>query len=144
MSSASSNQSIVRDGTDYEEVYPSGHKDQESSGEERSLSASSLSSTNKDMEMAELEDNSDDGEDQPLRFVIGADVLKEFIILPEWTVHKFKSVIKEKHFSTFSAIFQISDYISICLPYVSKKCYYKGVDGVGVYEQMLKGDLGFL
>ena len=143
MSSASSNQSVVRDEADYEEVYSSGHKDQESSGEERSLSASSSSSINEDMEMAELKDISDDGEDQPLRSVIGADGLREFIMLPEWTVHKFISVIKEKHFSTFRAIFQIPNYISIRLPYVLEKCYYEGVDIVGVYEQVLKAGLRF-
>ena len=143
MSSASSNQSVVHDGTNYEEVYPSGHKDQESPGEERSPSASSSSSTNEDMEMAELEDISDDGEDQPLIYVIGADGLREFIMLPEWTVHKFTSVIKEKHFNTFKAIFQIPDYISIHLPYVSEKCYYERVDDVEVYEQVLKVGLRF-
>ena len=143
MSSASSNQSVVRDRADYEEVYPSGHKDQESPSEERSPSTSSSSSTNEDMEMAELKDIFDDGEDQPLRSVIGADGLREFIMLPEWTVHKFTSVIKEKHFSTFRAIFQILDYISIRLPYVSEKCYYEGVDIVGVYEQVLKAGLRF-
>ena len=143
MSSASSNQSVVRDGIDYEEVYPSGHKDEESPGVERSPSASSSSSTNEDMEMVELEDTSDDGEDQPLRSVIGADGLREFIMLPEWTVHKFTSVIKEKHFNTFRANFQIPDNISIRLPYVSEKCYYKGVEGVEVYEQMLKVGLRF-
>ena len=73
MSSASSNQSVVHDGTNYEEVYPSGHKDQESPGKERSLSASFLSSTNEDMEMAEPEDASDDGEEQQIRSVVGAD-----------------------------------------------------------------------
>ena len=52
MSSASSNQSVVRDGADYEEVYSLGHKDQESPSEERSPSTSSSSSTNEDMEMA--------------------------------------------------------------------------------------------
>ena len=143
MSSASSNQSVVRDGADYEEVYPSGHKDQESPSEERSLSTSSSSSTNEDMEMVELEDISDDDEDQPLRSVIGADGLREFIMLPEWTVHKFTSVIKEKHFNTFRANFQIPDYIPIRLPYILEKCYYKGVEGVGVYEQMLKVGLRF-
>ena len=143
MSSASSNQSVVRDGADYEEVYPSGHKDQESPGEERSLLASSLSSTNEDMEITELEDTSDDGEDEPLRSVIGADGLREFIMLPRWTMHNFTSVIKEKHFNTFRANFQIPDNIPICLPYVSEKCYYKGVDGVRVYEQMLKAGLRF-
>ena len=54
MSSASSNQSVVRDGTEYEDVYPSGHKDQESPGEDRSPSASSSSSTNEDMEIVEI------------------------------------------------------------------------------------------
>ena len=143
MSSASSNQSVVRDGTEYEEVYPSGHKDPESPGKERSPSASSSSSTNEDMEMVEVEETSDDGEDLPLGPVIGVDGLREFIMLLEWTVHKFTSVIKEKHFSTFRTNFQILDYIPIRLPYVSKKCYYDGVEGVRVYEQMLKAGLRF-
>ena len=143
MSNASSNQSVVRDETEYEEVYPSGHKDPESPGEERSPSASSSSSTNEDSEMVEPEDASDDGEDQALGFVIGADELREFIMLPEWTVHKFTSVIKEKHFRTFRANFQIPDNIPIRLPYVSEKCYYEGVEGVRVYEQMLKAGLRF-
>ena len=143
MSSASSNQSVVRDGTKYEEVYQFGHRDPDSPGEERSPSASSSSSTNEDTEMVEPEDASDDGKDQALGSIIGADGLREFIMLPEWTVHKFTSVIKEKHFSTFRANFQIPDYIPIRLPYVSEKCYYDGVEGVGVYEQMLKVGLRF-
>ena len=134
MSSASSNQSMVRDGTEYEEVYPSSHKDQESPGEERSPSASSSSSINEDMEMVEVEDTFDDVENQQLGPVTSADGLREFIMLPEWMVHKFTSVIREKHFSTFRANFQIPDYIPIRLPYVSEKCYYDGVEGVGVYE----------
>ena len=133
--------SMVRDRTEYEEVYPSGHKDPESPSEERSPSASSSSSTNEDMEMVELDDTSDDGEDQPLGSITGVDGLREFIILPEWTVHKFTFVIKEKHFSTFRTNFQIPDYIPIRLPYVSEKCYYEGVEGVRVYEQMLKAGL---
>ena len=134
MSSASSNQSVVRNGVEYEEVYSSGYKDPESPGKERSPSASSSFSTNEDMEMVEVEETSDDGEDLPLGPVICADGLREFIMLPEWTVHKFNPVIKEKYFSTFRANFQILDYIPNRLPYVSEKCYYDGVEGVGVYE----------
>ena len=134
---------MVHDETEYEEVYLSGHKDQESPGEKRSLSASSSSSTNEDTKMAELEGTSDDDEDQALGSVINADGLRMFIILLEWTVHKFTSVIWEKHFSTFRANFQIPDYIPIRLLYVSEKCYYDGVEGVGVYEQMLKAGLRF-
>ena len=83
MSSASSNQSVVRDRVDNEEVYLSGHVDQESPGEERSPSASSSSSTNEDMEMVDPEEVSDDGEEQTLRSAVGANGLREFIILPE-------------------------------------------------------------
>ena len=62
MSSASSNQSVVHDGLDYKDVYPSDHVDQESPGEDISLSASSSSSTNEDTEMAEPVEISDDSE----------------------------------------------------------------------------------
>ena len=72
-------------------MYPFGHVDQESPSEERSLSASSSSSTNEDMEMVEPKKISDDGEEQTLRSVIGANGLREFIMLPEWTVNNFIS-----------------------------------------------------
>ena len=143
MSSASSNQSVVRDGADYEEVYPLGHKDQESPNEERSPSASSSSTPNKDMEMAEQEEVSDDGEEQTLKSIVGADGFREFIILPEWTVNNFVSTIKENHFKTLRENFQIPDNIPIHLPYKLEKCYYEGIEGVGVYEQMLKAGLRF-
>ena len=134
---------MVRDEADYEEVYPLGHKDQESPSEERSPSASSPSSTNEDMEMVEPEEGSDDGEEQPIKSVVGTDGLREFVMLPEWTVNDFNSTIKEKHFSTLRANYQILDNIPICLPYKLEKCYYEGVEGVGVYEQMLKARLRF-
>ena len=70
MSSVSSNQLVVCDRADYEEVYPSGHKDQKSPSEERSPSASSLSSTNEDTEMVDLKEGSDDGEEQPIKSVV--------------------------------------------------------------------------
>ena len=143
MSSASSNQSVVRVGANYEEVYPLGHKDQESPSEERSLSASSPSSTNEDMEMANPKEGSDDGEEQPVKSVVGADGLREFIMLPEWTVNDFTSTIREKHINTLRANYQIPNNIPICLPYKSEKCYYERVEGVGVYEKMLKAGLRF-
>ena len=140
MSSASSNQSVVRDGLDYEEVYPSGHKEQESPGDDRSPSSSSSSSTYEDTEVVEQDEGFDDGEEQIVRSVVGADGLREFVMLPEWTVNHFSSVIKEKHFKTFRDNYQIPENISIRLPYKSERYYYEGVEGVGVYEQMLKAD----
>ena len=55
-------------------------------------------------------------------------------MLPKWTVNDFNSTIKEKHFNTLRANYQIPDNIPICLPYKSEKCYYEGVEGVEVYE----------
>ena len=107
MSSASSNQSFVRDGTGYEEVYPSGYRDPDDLSEERSPSASSPSSRNEDMEVAEPKEGSDDGEDQRIKSVVGADGLREFVMLPEWTVNAFTSTIKEPHFKTLRANYQI-------------------------------------
>ena len=87
MSSASSNQSFVHNGAGYEEVYPSGYRDPDDLSEERSPSASSPSSKNEDMEVAKPEEGSDDSEEQRIKSVVGADGLKEFVMLPEWTVN---------------------------------------------------------
>ena len=64
-------------------------------------------------------------------------------MLPLWTVNDFISTIKEPHFKTPRAKYQILDNISIRLPYQSEKCYYEGVEGVEVYKQMLKVGLRF-
>ena len=86
------------------------------------------------MEVAELEEGSIDGEDQRIKSVIGTDGLREFVMLLEWTINAFTSTIKEAHFKTLRANYQIPDYIPICLPYKSEKCYYERVDDVEVYE----------
>ena len=75
MSSASSNQSFVRDGAGYEKLYPSGCKDLDELSE-RNPSAASPSSKNEDMELAEPEEGSDDG-DQGIKSVVGADGLTD-------------------------------------------------------------------
>ena len=58
-------------------------------------------------------------------------------------VNDFTSTIKESHFKKLREKYQIPVNILLCLPYMSKKCYYKGVEGVRVYEQMLKAGLRF-
>ena len=55
----------------------------------------------------------------------------------------FVSTIKENHFKTLRENYQIPENISIRLPYKSEKCYFDGVEGVGVYEQMLNAGLRF-
>ena len=141
MSSASSNQSFVRDGAGYEKLYPSGYKDPDELSE-RTPSATSPSSTNEDMELAEPEEGSDGG-GKVIKSIVGADGLREFVMVPEWTVNNFRSTIKEVHFKTIRAIYQIPDHIPIRLPYQAEKCYYDGVDDLEVYEQALKAGLRF-
>ena len=102
MSNASSNQSFFRDGAGYEEMYPSSYREQDDLSE-RSPSASSSSSKNEDMEVVEPEEGSDDGKDQRVKYVVGANGLREFIMLPNWMVNAFMSTIKEPHFNTLSA-----------------------------------------
>ena len=64
-------------------------------------------------------------------------------MLPIWTVNDFTSTIKEPHFKTLRQKYQISVNIPFRLPYKSEKCYYKGVQGVELYVQMLKAGLRF-
>ena len=146
MSSALSNHSFVYDEAGYDVVYPSGHKDPDSLSEERSPSASSASSRDESLGTERPKDDSSEGLDDaepPIQSVVGPDGLREFIMLPIWTINDFTSTIKESHFKTLREKYQIPVNIPLHLPYLLEKCYYKGVEGVGVYEQMLKAGLRF-
>ena len=123
-------------------MFLSSQKDPDTSSEERNLSATSPSSKDEGLKMDRPKDDSSDGlvDAEPLvQSVIGPDGLKEFIMQPIWTVNNFTSTIKESHFKTLKEN-QIPVNISMHLPYMSKKCYYEGVE---VYEQMLKVGLKF-
>ena len=146
MSNVLSNQFFVHDGVGYDEVYLSDHKDLDSPSEERSLSASYPFSRDKGLEAERLEDDSSEGLDDaepPIQSITGPGGLREFIMLPISTVNDFTSTIKESHFKTLREKYQIPVNIPLRLPYLLEKCYYKGVEGVGVYEQMLKAGLRF-
>ena len=52
-------------------------------------------------------------------------------------------MIKENHFKTLKENYQIPENIPIRLAYTLEKCYYDGVEGVGIYKQMLKVRLRF-
>ena len=134
MSSASSNQSFVRDGVGNDEVYPSGHKDHDSPNE-RSLSASS--SMDEDSEMEKSNGDSSDGLmdlDPLIQSVLGPNGLRELILFPLWMVNDFISKIKETHFKTLRDKYQIPDNIPMHLPYKIEKSYYEGLEALGVYE----------
>ena len=146
MFSASSNQLYVREGAGYDKVFPLGQNDPGTSSEERNPSTTSPSTRDEDLDIDRLGGDSTYGlvgAEPPTQFVIGLDGLREFIILPLWMVNDFISTIKESHFNIFREKYQIPDHIPFRLPYKSEKCYYKGVEGIEVYEQMLKAGLRF-
>ena len=146
MSNASSNQLCVHEGAGYDEVFPLGQNDLGNSSEQRNLLATSPPTRDEDLDTNRSKGDSIDGlvgVEPPTQFVIGPDGHREFIILPLWTVNNFISTIKESHFKTLREKYQIPDHIPLRLLYKSEKCYYEGVEGVGVYEQMLKAGLRF-
>ena len=141
MSSALSNQTCVCEGVGYDEVYPSSQNDPNTSSEERNSLATSPSIRDEDLDTDRSEGDSTNGlvgAEPPTQFVIGPYGLREFIMLPLWMVNDVISAIKESHFKTLRGKYQIPDHIPFRLPYKLKKCYYEGVKGIRVYEQMLK------
>ena len=91
-----SNQSFVHDGAGYDEMFSSGQKDPDISSEERSPSATSPSSRDEGLEMDRPEDDEGvNGVEPPIQSIIGPDGLREFIMLPIWTINDFTSTIKE-------------------------------------------------
>ena len=148
-SEALSEQSCVREGADYNEVFPSSQDDPDTFHDERVPSANSSSTEeDEDLDVDGLEGDSNDEEDigsvePPFQSVIGPNGLREFIMLLLWTINEFNSSIKQKHFSMLREKYQIPIGIPIHLPFKFKKCYYQGAENVEVYKQMLKAGLRF-
>ena len=136
---ASSEQSCVREGVGYDEVFPSSQDDPNTSYDERVLSVNSPS-TEKDehLDVDRLEGDSNDDDldsgEPSIQSIIGLDGFREFIMLPLWTINNFNSSIKQQHFNTLREKYQIPVGIPMRLPFKTKKCYYKGAEDVGVYE----------
>ena len=132
-SEASSEQSCVREGTGYDEMFLAGQDDPYTSYDERVLSTNSPS-TNEDgdldVDRSEGDSNNDDldiGEPQ-IQSVIGPNGFREFIMLLLWTINDFNSSIKQQHFNTLREKYQIPVGIPMRLPFKREKCYYKGAE----------------
>ena len=149
MSSASSEQSCVREGASYDEVYPLGQDDPGTSFDERVPSANSPSTEEDDdldVDGSESDSNEDEniGNDEPpIQSVIRPDGHRQFKLLSLWTINDFNSTIKKKYFETLREKYQILVGIPISLPFKFEKFYYQDAEDVKVYEQMLKMRLRF-
>ena len=84
------------------------------------------SSKNEDIEVAEPKEGSDDDKEQMIKSVVGINGLRELVMLPKWTVNSFTSTIKEAHFKTLRANYQIPDYIPIFYLISQKNATMKG------------------
>ena len=83
------------------------------------------------------------GAKPPTQSVTGPNGFREFIMIPLWTINDFNSSIKQTHFNTLREKYQIPANMLICLPFKHEKCYYRGLEDVDVYKQMLKVGLRF-
>ena len=148
-SEALSEQSCVRKGVGYDEVFPSGQEDPDTSYDNKVLFANSSVKEDKDVDGSEGGSGGDSNSleviyvDPPVQFVVGPYGLREFILLPLWTVNDFNSIVKQKHFKTLRARYQILVGIPIRQLGKFEKCYYKGIEDIGVYEKMFKAGLRF-
>ena len=139
-SEALSEQSCVREGASYYEVYPSSQDDPGTSYLERVLSANSSSEEEEEdldvdgSESSISEDSDEENVESPIRSVVGPDGLRKFVLPLMWTVNDFNSTIERKHFDTLWQRYQIPIGIPICLPFKFEKCYYRDAEDVGVYE----------
>ena len=144
-----SEQSCVREGAGYDEVYPLGLDEPDTSYDERVSSANSPSTMeDEDLDMDGSEGDLNNEEDigsaePPIQSVIGPTSFRQFILLPLWMVNEFNSTIKKKHFNTLREKYQILVGIPIHMPFKFEKCYYQDAEDVRVYEQMLKVGLRF-
>ena len=128
-------------------MYLLGQDDLGTSSKEKFPFANSPSTEDDDLDgdKPKSDSNEDIGNDEPLvQSVIGLDGFKEFIMLLLWTINDFNSSIKQRRFNSLREKYQILVNIPMRLPLKREKCYYKGVEDVGVYEQMLKAGLRFL
>ena len=104
-SEASSDQSCVHNGVGYDEVYSLGLDDPDTSFDDRVSSSNSPSAEgDEDVDVDGSEDDSSReyivSVEPPSQSVVGLDGLREFILLPLWTMNDFRFTIKQKHFDT--------------------------------------------
>ena len=121
MSSVSSEQSCVCKGTGYDEVYLLGQDNPDTYSSNERIPFANSPSTEEDDDLdvdgLEIDSNKDEGigsDEPPIQSVIGPEGLRQFILLPLWTMNDFNSTIQRKHFKTLREKYQIplSVYLS--------------------------------
>ena len=145
-SEVSSEQSCVREGAGYDEVYLSSQDDRGASYPKR---VSSFKDEQEDLDVDESKSSTtkdSNGEniesvESPIRSVTSPDGLRKFVLPLMWTINDFNLTIKRKHFDTLRERYQTPVDIPIRLPFKFEKCYYRDAKDIRLYEQMFKARL---
>ena len=169
-SEATSEQSSVREGAGYNEVFPSGHGLDEglswSSERERSVRSpvdeeedfngdeAEEREGDKDDEgeeknegELEVEDDKDDDESDMGASMEGSlgsprdGHTRPFILPAIWTINDFKPTMTTNIFKNLRDCYQILDHIPICLPGKFEKCYSGKTANVDMYDAMFTAGL---
>ena len=157
-----SEESLVREGTGYDEAFGSGDESEDfSSSLGRETSAQSLDSEEEcyaeESEEVEIEvgkegswvdggdahdgedgdgNEDDDGEGSSEGASVGPRDNRPFILPANWAVNKFLPSMSDKIFSELRVRYQIPEHIPIRLPYENEKCYTGRTADVGMYDAM--------
>ena len=156
-SDETSEQSSVRDGAGYDEVFGLGDKSEGfSRSSERETSAQSPDDEVKsyveeneevvdegedEVEEGERESGSDrdedDGDKESCEGTSGGPRDNRPFILPEdWAVNKFLPMMSDRVFKELRSRYQIPDHIPIRLPRENERCYSGRIADVGKYDAM--------
>lgn len=156
-----SDQSSIRDGAGYDEVFPSGREPAEglswsseresstpSDGDIESSRGSEVSGDVGDgdqgfRENASISDGSEsDGDEEALESTSGSSGDDRPFILPsEWSVNNFLPTMSENVFKSLRSRYQIPNDIPIRLPEEGEKCYSGRTADVGMYDAMFAAGL---
>ncbi|KAK9990930.1 hypothetical protein SO802_025915 [Lithocarpus litseifolius] len=148
-----SEQSSVRDGAGYDEVFQTGHEPGEGSSWSSGDGSSVQSSDGKakdygvgggqadvvQVDDSESDGGSDDGTSESTSG--GSRDDRPFILPKEWSVNYFLPTMTEKIFNSLRARNQIPDDIPIRLPLKKEKCYSGRTADVGMYDAMFAAGL---
>nr|XP_023909184.1 uncharacterized protein LOC112020852 isoform X2 [Quercus suber] len=155
----SSDQSSVREGAGYDEVFGSG-----SSSESESSSWSSERETSAHVAVEEMESQGNGGQEEEVGEKsevelggnsdgdegveessegdsVGPEGSRPFILPKDWAVNKFSPKMTLKIFNELRTRFQIPDHIPIRLPMEGEKCYTGRTADVGMYDAMFAAGL---
>ena len=154
-------QSLIREGASYDEVFPSSHEpeegfswllERETSAQPSDKEMESYGGKDKvvsegkkeddDEEGRESEEDGSDGDEEVIESTLRSPRDDRPFILPEeWTINDFLLMMSDKVFKTLRAHFQIPDNIPIRLPGKFEKCYTGKTADVDMYDIMFTAGL---